>query len=89
MTKYLDSQWDNLEYGDIFEIGQKTNDLKDIQAQYIGLMKFRGNGIREMLKICDEAKQRSESGKELRRTNRTYNKMYMTDLLQGMILEVN
>lgn len=73
------------EKGDIFEIGQKTNDLKDIQAQYIGLMKFRGNGIREMLKICDEAKKRSENGKKLWRTNRTYNKMYMTDLLQGMI----
>ena len=69
------------------EIGQKTTDLKKIQSQYIGLMRFRGKGLKALLDLSAEAKRRSEQGEKLWRTDRTYPKMYMTDLLQGLIDE--
>lgn len=73
--------------GDLIEIGQKTTDISRIESQYIGLLKFKGEGIRMMLRLCDEAKRRSEKNLPLWRTTRTYSKMYMTDLLQGLIDE--
>lgn len=75
------------ESGNLTEIGQKTTSLDDIQAQYIGLMRFRNGGLKNMLQICDEAQSRSARGESLWRTSRQYKKMYMTDLLQGMIDE--
>lgn len=69
------------------EIGQKTDDLNKVQSQYIGLMRFRGYGLKALLELSAEAKRRSEAGKMLWRTERTYAKMYMTDLLQGLIDE--
>lgn len=71
------------------EIGQKTTELSKVQSQYIGLMRFKGNGLKAVLKISAEARTRTEEGKVLWRTDRTYLKMYMTDLLQGMIDEGN
>lgn len=69
------------------EIGQKTTDLSKVQSQYIGLMRFQNQGLQAMLELSAEAKQRSEQGEALWRTNRSYEKMYMTDLLQGLIDE--
>ena len=69
------------------EIGQKTTDLAKVQSQYIGLMRFRKFGLKAMLGLSTEAKRRSEKGEPLWRTDRTYAKMYMTDLLQGLIDE--
>ncbi len=69
------------------EIGQKTNDLSKVQSQYIGLMRFKGDGLRQMLALSAEAKRRSDNGEMLWRTTRNYAKMYMTDLLQGLIDE--
>jgi choline kinase len=69
------------------EIGQKTTDISRVMSQYIGLMRFKGAGLNAMMSTADEAKKRSEEGKALWRTDRKYNKMYMTDLLQGMIDE--
>lgn len=71
------------------EIGQKTTELEKIQSQYIGLMRFKQDGLRKMLNISEEAKHRSENGEMLWRTTRNYAKMYMTDLLQGLIDEGN
>lgn len=71
------------------EIGQKTTELAKVQSQYIGLMRFRGEGLKKMLDLSAEAKRRSESGEGLWRTTRNYTKMYMTDLLQGLIDEGN
>ena len=48
-------------------------------------MKFKGNGIKKMVELCQEAERRSANGENLWRTTRNYNKMYMTDLLQGLI----
>lgn len=77
------------ESGYLTEIGQKTTDLGRVQSQYIGLMRFRAGGLVAMLAVADEARRRTEEGRALWRTTRTYQKMYMTDLLQGMIDEGN
>lgn len=69
------------------EIGQKTTELAKVQSQYIGLMRFKGEGLKAVLALSAEAKRRSEHGEGLWRTNRNYAKMYMTDLLQGLIDE--
>lgn len=71
------------------EIGQKTTELARVQSQYIGLMRFQGDGLTSMLSLSEEAQRRSDSGEPLWRTTRTYAKMYMTDLLQGLIDEGN
>lgn len=71
------------------EIGQKTDDLNKVQSQYIGLMRFKEDGLKAVLALADEAKARSEKNVSLWRTDRNYAKMYMTDLLQGLIDEGN
>lgn len=73
----------------LIEIGQKTDDLSKVQSQYIGLMRFRGKGLKAMLALAKEAEERTAKGIGLWRTTRTYQKMYMTDLLQGLIDEGN
>ncbi len=69
------------------EIGQKTTELDKVQSQYIGLMRFRGDGWKAVLQLSAEAERRSAQGEALWRTDRTYAKMYMTDLLQELIDE--
>lgn len=71
------------------EIGQKTTDMSKIQSQYIGLLRFKNNGVKKVLELCREAMRRSDVGKALWKTSRTYEKMYMTDLLQGLVEEGN
>lgn len=71
------------------EIGQKTADLSRVQSQYIGLMRFRREGLKALLALAREARRRTEGGEALWRTTRDYYKMYMTDLLQGLIDEGN
>lgn len=73
--------------GHLTEIGQKTTELSRVQSQYIGLMRFRGDGLKAMLALAETAKQRSAAGQRLWRTERSYDRMYMTDLLQGLIDE--
>lgn len=75
------------EEGYLEEIGQKTDDLNKIQAQYIGLMRYQSTGVSDLLKYCDLSEEKSKRGETLWRTQRPYQKMYMTDLLQGMIDE--
>jgi choline kinase len=70
--------------GNIIEIGQKPSSVAEIESQYIGLMRFRGEGLAAMIRLANEAKRRSSAGEALWRTERTYPKMYMTDLLQGL-----
>ena len=71
------------------EIGQKTTELTKVQSQYIGLMRFKGDGLKQMLALSAEAKRRSDNDETLWRTTRNYEKMYMTDLLQGLVDEGN
>lgn len=73
----------------LIEIGQKTTDLSKVQSQYIGLMHFKGQGLKAVLDISRKAQDRTNHGEKLWRTDRNYFKMYMTDLLQGLIDEGN
>lgn len=83
-----DAETLKLDYEDcIVEIGQKTSKIEDIQSQYIGLMRFKDDGIKSVVELCEEAKRRSHEGERLWRTDRRYDKMYMTDMLQGLIDE--
>ena len=52
-------------------------------------MRFKGEGLKKMLLLSEEAERRSIKGEALWRTSRNYAKMYMTDLLQGLIDEGN
>ena len=63
----------------ILEIGKKTNDFKDIQAQYIGLIKIRSDIAKKLFYIYKELDHKAfYDGK-------TYNQMYMTTFIQQLI----
>ena len=49
--------------GNIIEIGQKTNNLNEIQGQYIGLMKFNSEGTKILLDFYQKCREKSEKGK--------------------------
>ena len=68
----------------IVDIGGKTKSLADIQAQYIGLLSFSGNGVAQLRRAfaCAEAEERS--GRLRFGRAKSVDNMYMTDLLQGM-----
>tara|TARA_B100001540_G_scaffold306013_1_gene317642 strand:- start:605 stop:1396 length:792 start_codon:yes stop_codon:yes gene_type:complete len=71
--------------GYITSIGQKTQNLAQIQAQYIGLMKFQNNGLKNLKSFYDKSKQTSTTGKNPLNPELNFEKSYMTDLLQAMI----
>ena len=70
----------------IKEIGQKTSNLDKIQGQYIGLMKFQNVGLTAVKEFYDNAKKQSKNGKNPLNQNLPFEKSYMTDLLQGLIM---
>ena len=73
--------------GYILDIGQKTNQLKMIQGQYIGLMKFQNNGVKFLKNFYDNAKKLASNGKNPLNPNLPFEKSFMTDLLRAMINE--
>lgn len=65
--------------GCITEVGQKPTSLRDVQGQYIGLMKFSAHGVEQLRQRFHAARQSGEiRGKFLE-------KAYMTDMLQSLI----
>jgi len=68
--------------GNIINIGQKVSSIKDIQGQYIGLMKFQNEGIKVLKEFYENAKKK---GTNPLNPNIPFQKSYMTDLLQGLI----
>jgi len=73
--------------GRIQSIGQKVNDEREIEAQYIGLVAFRGAGVRllrEAYRVACDAGQRAEQVFENLKV-RPVGTMFMTDMLQGLI----
>lgn len=75
------------EDGAIQNIGMKVKNLEEIQGQYIGLMKFKDEGIENLKKIYAKAKLKSKTGINLLNQNISFEKSYMTDLIQAMINE--
>jgi len=70
--------------GFVTEIGQKATSLDVIEAQYIGLVAFRGPGVGALVDAYRAAQQQEREGK-CRSTYRNLDRLYMTDLLQGLI----
>ncbi len=68
--------------GRIKIIGQKPETIEDIEAGYIGLIKFTNNGINIFKKSFLNASKGEAWG-----APRQFEKAYMTDMLQGLINE--
>lgn len=70
--------------GNIIELGKENLRLEDIDARYVGLLKFSETGLRHIEMILEDGylhfadKPWKQSGKPVR-------KAYMTDLLQAVI----
>ena len=69
----------------IIEIGKKTNSLNEICGQYIGLMKFQGEGTKNLKFFYENMAKKATSQKNPLNPNCKFEESYMTDLLQGMI----
>lgn len=65
--------------GSIIEIGQKPKSLDEIEGQYMGLMKFTNNGLKQLKAVYNDA---LILGTLL---GRNVEEAYMTDLLQAVI----
>jgi choline kinase len=71
--------------GAITEIGQKPGSYDDIMAQYIGLATFRGEGVSALAAAYEAAEAAERDGRLPFGGSRSLDKLYMTDLLQGLI----
>jgi choline kinase len=70
------------EHGEITDIGSKVTSIDEIEAQYIGLMRFNANGIRAMKSARCSMQENDRPWKY----SRPVEKAYMTDLLMEMVL---
>ena len=64
--------------GRILEIGQCPTSLDEIEGQYMGLMKFSGQGLEQLRAVYRKALQEGAVGPKV------VEKAYMTDLLQAL-----
>lgn len=67
------------EENNIIEIGSKVTELSEINGQYIGLIKFKDEGIQALLQLLSN----------LNFDNPKIKNMYFTDLLQSLINQGN
>jgi len=75
--------------GFIQSIGQKVENIEEIQGQYIGLMKFQNKGIDILKNFYKKAKNESLLGSNILNPNIPFERSFMTDFLQGLIHEKN
>lgn len=68
--------------GRISSIGQKPTSVDAIQAQYIGLTSWRGDGVRLLRDLLEAEVRAFGEGGGLLHPERTLERLYMTDLLQ-------
>jgi choline kinase len=71
--------------GRITSIGQKPERLEQIEGQYIGLMAFRGEGVAALRAVYRQAWREDAAGRNPLRGQRPVRKLYMTDVLQGLV----
>ena len=71
--------------GKIIEIGQKTEDITKIEGQFIGLLKFQGEGLNTLISVYQEGKKCALNGQWPTGCDRKFTKIYMTDFLTGII----
>ena len=70
--------------GNIVELGLETPVLENIDARYIGLLKFSKEGLQHIEKIMKDAYLNFED-KPWQQSGKTVRKAYMTDLLNAVI----
>ena len=68
----------------IIELGLEAPKLEDIDARYIGLLKFSKNALSEIVAIHDRDYE-SYQNRPWKQSGKTIRKAYMTDLLQAVI----
>ena len=71
--------------GYINNIGQNASNVHEICGQYIGLMKFQGEGLKYLKRFYEKTEKESKSGVNPLNSNLPFQKSFMTDLLQGLI----
>ena len=69
----------------ILELGQKIQNIDNIQGQFIGLMKFQNAGIINIIKFYKKMKLIANSSINPLNPNLPFEKSFMTDFLQGLI----
>jgi len=79
-----DAETLHIKNNQIVEIGGKAQTVADIDAQYIGLLAFRGKGIDELSKAYALAEVEERNGCLNFGQSKSVDSMYLTDLLQGM-----
>ena len=67
------------EDGNIIEIGQKPKSLDEIEGQYMGLIKFSNEGVKQLKEFYNLLLKNDKL------LTKPLDNAYMTDLLQGMI----
>lgn len=93
--KYWSIRFENpLEYAEsllldshnkILDIGQKVNSISEIRGQYLGLMKFQGQGINKLISFYEKAKTLAKTGHNPLNPKLSFQNSFMTDFLNGMI----
>ena len=63
--------------------------MSDVEAGYIGLIKFSGQGIEIFKQSFLKAKEASLKGEKSWGASRPFKNAYMTDMLQGLVNEGN
>lgn len=71
--------------GRICSIGQKVGRIEEIQGQYIGLVAFRSSGIQKMRDLVERERAANQRGQRLICPQRSLDRLFMTDLLQGLV----
>jgi choline kinase len=71
--------------GFLSDIGQKADRIDEIVAQYIGLVKFDGLGVQRLAEAYAAAEADTAGGHHPFGGTRSLDRLYMTDLLRGMI----
>lgn len=72
------------ENDNITELGLEAPKLEDIDARYIGLLRFSKEGLKKVLEILDRDYEIYQD-KPWKQSGKTIRKAYMTDLLQAVI----
>lgn len=75
--------------GKINIIGQVANEISDIDAGYIGLIKFSAKGCQIFKDSFINARLQAQQGQPAWGISKPFEKAYMTDMLQGLINEGN
>ena len=72
---------------ELLEIGNKPRSYWDIEAQFMGLMKFKKRGLKRILELCDNVNAKRGGKTPLDLNGKSVQAAYTTDLLNQLIIE--